>query len=72
MSLPVLALSAPFPPKRAMSDWLGIASLIALVLVNGFFVAAEFALVSVRRTRVDQLAEEGHACLLYTSPSPRD
>lgn len=49
-----------------MSDWLGIASLIALVLVNGFFVAAEFALVSVRRTRVDQLAEEGHATARLT------
>lgn len=31
-----------------------------LVLANGFFVAAEFALVKVRVGRVDQLAEEGH------------
>jgi CBS domain containing-hemolysin-like protein len=30
-----------------------------LVLANGFFVAAEFALVAVRRTRIDQLASEG-------------
>ncbi|MXR40685.1 DUF21 domain-containing protein [Halobaculum sp. WSA2] len=37
--------------------------LLALVLVvlNGFFVAAEFALVRVRSTSVDQLAEEGRA-----------
>lgn len=42
-----------------MSDFLGIVSMFFLVLINGFFVAAEFALVSVRRTRIDQLANEG-------------
>ncbi len=31
-----------------------------LVLANGFFVATEFALVSVRRTRMQQLAAEGN------------
>lgn len=31
-----------------------------LVLVNGFFVASEFALATVRRTRVEQLVREGH------------
>lgn len=30
-----------------------------LVLLNGFFVASEFALVAVRKTRIDQLASEG-------------
>jgi CBS domain containing-hemolysin-like protein len=30
-----------------------------LVLLNGFFVAAEFALVRARRTKIEQLAEEG-------------
>jgi CBS domain containing-hemolysin-like protein len=34
---------------------------IVLVLLNGFFVATEFALVAVRRTRVEQLAAEGDA-----------
>jgi CBS domain containing-hemolysin-like protein len=33
---------------------------VALVVANGFFVAAEFALIGVRRTRIDQLANEGH------------
>src|SRR5215211_7021328 len=33
----------------------------ALVLANGFFVAGEFALVSIRRSRVDQLVAEGNA-----------
>lgn len=32
-----------------------------LVLANGFFVAAEFALVAVRRSRVDELASHGDA-----------
>ena len=36
---------------------LGLVAL--LVFANGFFVAAEFALVAVRRSRIDQLAEEG-------------
>jgi len=32
-----------------------------LVLANAFFVASEFALVSVRKTRIDQLAAEGNS-----------
>lgn len=34
--------------------------LLALVLANGFFVAAEFSIVTVRKTRIDQLIAEGH------------
>lgn len=33
---------------------------LLLVFLNAFFVAAEFALVSVRRTRIEQLAAEGN------------
>ena len=44
-----------------MNDILGVLALFVLVLLNGFFVAAEFALVSVRRTRIDQLADEGNS-----------
>jgi len=36
-----------------------LAAVLALVIANGFFVAAEFALVTVRRTRIDQLIAEG-------------
>jgi CBS domain containing-hemolysin-like protein len=36
-----------------------LAAVIALVAANGFFVAAEFAIVTVRKTRVDQLIAEG-------------
>ena len=37
-----------------------IAGLLALVCANGFFVAAEFSIVAVRKTRIDQLVTEGH------------
>src|SRR5690349_10611204 len=33
---------------------------LGLVFANGFFVAAEFAIVTVRKTRIDQLVAEGH------------
>jgi CBS domain containing-hemolysin-like protein len=33
---------------------------LVLVAINGFFVAAEFALVSARRTRIEQLAADGN------------
>jgi CBS domain containing-hemolysin-like protein len=39
---------------------LGLAAIFALVFANGFFVAAEFALVTVRKTRIDQLIAEGN------------
>jgi magnesium and cobalt exporter, CNNM family len=37
-----------------------LVTLVALVAANGFFVAAEFSIVTVRKTRVDQLIAEGH------------
>ena len=45
----------------------GIAAVFVLVLLNGFFVATEFALVAVRRSRIEQLAAEGHR----TAPAVR-
>jgi CBS domain containing-hemolysin-like protein len=39
---------------------IGLTSVLVLVLANGFFVAAEFAIVGVRRSRLEQLAGEGH------------
>jgi CBS domain containing-hemolysin-like protein len=38
---------------------LGLALVVVLVLANAFFVAAEFALVGARRTRLDELANAG-------------
>ncbi len=37
-----------------------LAGLAALVGANGLFVATEFSIVTVRKTRVDQLIAEGH------------
>jgi CBS domain containing-hemolysin-like protein len=37
-----------------------LAALTALVGANAFFVAAEFSIVTVRKTRIDQLIAEGH------------
>jgi putative hemolysin len=37
----------------------GLVAVPVLVALNGFFVAAEFALVAVRRTRVEELASQG-------------
>src|SRR5437870_56790 len=39
--------------------WLAVAAAFALVALNGFFVATEFALVKVRPTRLDELARRG-------------
>lgn len=35
-------------------------AVVVLVLANGFFVAAEFSLVALRRSRVEQLLAQGH------------
>ena len=40
---------------------LGILAIFVLVGANAFFVAAEFSLVKVRATRIEQLADEGSA-----------
>ncbi|HLA63022.1 MAG TPA: hemolysin family protein [Rhodothermales bacterium] len=42
-----------------MSTAISLLVVAILVLLNGFFVAAEFALVSVRRSRIDQLVNNG-------------
>ena len=42
-----------------ISTALGLLAVVLLILLNGFFVAAEFALVAVDRSRVDNLAEQG-------------
>ena len=38
----------------------GVAAVLVLVALNGFFVATEFAIVAVRRSRLEQLAAQGN------------
>src|SRR5438093_13419689 len=47
--------------RRRVVLWnlLGLLSIPALVVLNGLFVAAEFALVSVRKTRIEEIASRG-------------
>lgn len=42
-----------------MSDWMGIAWLVILLIANAFFVAAEFAVISARRSQIEPLADRG-------------
>ncbi|NEK59641.1 HlyC/CorC family transporter [Geodermatophilus sabuli] len=42
-----------------MSDWVGVVVAVVLLLANAFFVGAEFALISARRSSIEPLAEAG-------------
>jgi CBS domain containing-hemolysin-like protein len=42
-----------------MSDWAGLAWLFVLLAGNAFFVGAEFAVISARRSQIEPLAEQG-------------
>ena len=42
-----------------MNDWLGLLWLVVLILGNAFFVAAEFSVVSARRSQIEPLADQG-------------
>ncbi len=41
------------------SDWWGLIWLVVLLLGNAFFVAAEFAVISAKRSQIEPRAEEG-------------
>ena len=47
------------PGERGMTYALELLAVAALILLNGYFVAAEYSLVTVRRTRLKELADEG-------------
>ncbi|MET0989815.1 MAG: hemolysin family protein [Glaciihabitans sp.] len=42
-----------------MSDWVGIVWLVVLLAINAFFVGAEFAVISARRSQIEPRAEAG-------------
>src|SRR5918998_885216 len=46
-------------PAESPPIVLGLSAVVVLVLANAFFVAAEFALVGARRTRLDEMAKAG-------------
>jgi CBS domain containing-hemolysin-like protein len=58
-----------------MTLFLELVAVAVLVLLNGYFVAAEYALVTVRRTRMNELEQEGNRrarlVLRLTAEPPR-
>jgi CBS domain containing-hemolysin-like protein len=46
-------------PADLLPDLLGLLAVVLLILLNGFFVAAEFAIVRIRHTRVEELVARG-------------
>jgi CBS domain containing-hemolysin-like protein len=60
------------PSSFTGSTALDLAIVFLLVLANAFFVASEFALVSVRKTRIDQLAAEGNRTATVVQRAVRD
>jgi CBS domain containing-hemolysin-like protein len=54
-----LALLSDAPVGSWVGDALGLLSIPTLVILNGLFVATEFALVSVRRTQVEEMVRRG-------------
>src|SRR5687767_5084981 len=44
---------------RASDIAMRLGAVLVLVLMNGFMVAAEFALVGTRRSKIEQMAEDG-------------
>lgn len=53
-------------------DILRLLGVLVLVLANAFFVAAEFSLVSIRRTRVDELIQQGHPVAAFVKRALED
>jgi CBS domain containing-hemolysin-like protein len=64
----LLFFAGDVPAAPEISSWLTISLKIVavffLVFINGFFVAAEFAFVGVRRSRIEALAAEGNKSAL--------
>jgi CBS domain containing-hemolysin-like protein len=58
-----LGLIAAIPDIQPLGGWLDVVmrflSVFLLILINAFFVTAEFSIVSVRRSRVTQLVDAG-------------
>ncbi len=55
-----------------LSPIAGLLIVAALILINGFFVAAEFALVAARTTKIDQLAAAGNRSARFVQRAQAD
>src|SRR5438046_1333039 len=55
----VFASAALLAESFSFGDWLRLLSVFALVALNGAFVATEFSLVAVRRTKIEELIGKG-------------
>ena len=53
--------------STVVDNLLRLVAVIMLVFVNGFFVAAEFALVSVRGTRIRELVAQGNSAAKWAA-----
>ena len=58
MVLGLVAAEAADPPSMTLAAT-SLAAVLGLVVINGFFVAAEFALVAVRRSKLDEMIARG-------------
>lgn len=58
MVLGLVAAEAADPPSMTFAAT-SLAAVLGLVVINGFFVAAEFALVAVRRSKLDEMIARG-------------
>jgi len=59
-SIFALSLAAATAQPLLPDILLRLLSVLTLITINGFFVTAEFAMVSVRRSRINQLVEAGN------------
>jgi putative hemolysin len=59
VSLSGLFADAATPPPDDFLMIVGLVAIPILIVINGYFVAAEFALVAIRRSRVRELADQG-------------
>lgn len=47
--------------ESPLYSWLSLLAAFFLVLLNGFFVVAEFSLVKIRKTRIEELVQQGNS-----------
>jgi CBS domain containing-hemolysin-like protein len=58
--------------SEPLTDILGFLAVAGLILLNAFLVAAEFAIVRIRRTRVDELVAQGDRPARWIQRALRD